>query len=533
MVADGPVGVVSVLEVAIGEDTAGTFRVEVVRSPAGEASVLVGLDVAGLSRQRGQVQQALLASAVSARRVLSASEQVVRQVGQELFTALLGTGEVAGQYRASQAVAAERGQHLRLVVRIDSPQLAGLPWEAMYDEGLGAYVCRGDQLVRHVPVPAMPGSLQVRAPLRVLGVVSSPRGLPALDIDKEREQLEQALACPIRAGLVQVCWAPSATWAGLHEELMDGPWHVVHYIGHGDFDPDLDEGILALERAQDGRIDQVAAHRVVDLLRQADPMPRLVVLNSCSGAAVGTHDLFSGTAASLVRGGVTAVAAMQYEISDPAAVAFARGFYTALARGRGIDQATTSGRVGILGTGAATLEWITPVLYLRGGQTHLYTIPPALTPSLPRTPTPANVDHPDPGRGNELPVERGRCTGRLTSPHAGTTVGTEIRVEGTVHAVPPRHHIWIAHQDQRGLFWAKDFEVVLDDDGHFERVVNEDGSSREFAVLLLLTSPAGHIQLANWMAECSRSDSYPGIPPSPDRFHILDRVEVHFDPSVA
>jgi CHAT domain-containing protein len=77
---------------------------------------------------------------------------------------------------------------------------------------------------------------------------------------------------------------------------------VLHFIGHGDFDPGRDEGLLALV-GEDGRVNLVAAHRLVDLLRQARPMPRLVVLNSCSGAAAGASDLFSGTAAALVRGG--------------------------------------------------------------------------------------------------------------------------------------------------------------------------------------------------------------------------------------
>jgi hypothetical protein len=119
----------------------------------------------------------------------------------------------------------------------------------------------------------------------------------------------------------------------------------------------------------------VEASRLVDLLRQARPMPRLVVLNSCAGAAGGPADLFSGTAAALVRGGVSAVAAMQYEISDPAAVAFCRGFYGAIARGRGVDEAVTSGRVGIIGLSGRTLEWVTPVLYLRGRDSRLFTMP--------------------------------------------------------------------------------------------------------------------------------------------------------------
>ena len=363
------------IEVAIGPGgVPGTFKVEVVASPAGEASTTVELDAEALLARREQIQQAVLASAVLTRG-LSETEQPVREVGQALFAGLLGTGEVAGRYRAAAAVAADRGQGLRVVLRIDTPVLAGLPWEAMYDQAAGAYVCRHDQLVCHVPVASVPAPLRVRPPLRILGVVSSPRGLAALNVEKEQDQLARALARPARQGLAELHWAPSATWADLQDLLLDGKWHVLHFIGHGDYDPGQDEGVLALTR-EDGRADLVAAHKLVDLLRQARPMPRLVVLNSCSGAAAGASDLFSGTAAALVRGGVSAVAAMQYEISDPAAVAFARGFYAAIARGRGVDDAVSSGRVAILGVGARTLEWVTPVLYLRGHDTCLFSFPP-------------------------------------------------------------------------------------------------------------------------------------------------------------
>ena len=365
----------TVIEVAIGPGgVPGTFRVEVVASPAGEASATVELDADSLLARRGLLQQAVLASAVPSRRVLPETEQPVREAGQVLFAGLLGTGEVAGRYRAAAAVAVERGEGLRVVLRIDTPALAGLPWEAMFDQATGAYVCRRDQLVRHVPVASVLAPLRVRPPLRILGVVSSPRGLPALDVDKEQDQLARALARPAGQGLAELHWAPTATWADLQDLLLDGEWHVLHFIGHGDFDPGQDEGVLALVR-EDGRADLVAAHRLVDLLRQARPMPRLVVLNSCSGAATGATDLFSGTAAALVRGGVSAVAAMQYEISDPAAVAFARGFYAAIARGRGVDDAISSGRVAILGLSDRTLEWVTPVLYLRGHDTRLFTLP--------------------------------------------------------------------------------------------------------------------------------------------------------------
>jgi CHAT domain-containing protein len=327
--------------------------------------------VDALLARRQQLQLAVLASAAAARTILPEAERPVREIGQILFTCLLGTGEVAGRYRTAAALAAERGQRLRVVLRIGTPELAALPWEAMYDETAGTYVCRHDQLVRHVSVSSMPAPLRIRPPLRILVVASSPRGLRRLDIGKERNDLARALAGLVSTGQAEVHWAPKATWHCLHELFLDGPWHAVHFIGHGTFDVARDEGRLALT-GEDGDAHYVAAPLVADLLHEASPTPRLVVLNSCAGAAGSTTDLFSSTAAGLVRRGISAVAAMQYSISDPAAIAFARGFYTAVAHGRGIDEAVSSGRVAILGTGEGTLEWLTPVLYLRGHDADLF-----------------------------------------------------------------------------------------------------------------------------------------------------------------
>jgi WD40 repeat protein len=377
-----------------------------VGSPAGEASALAELNTDWLTAQRERLQEAVLASSVSSRRLLPATERPVREVGEALFAGLLGSAEVNGLYRSAAALAAKHRDPLRLVLRIDTPELAALPWETMYDRATGSYVCRRDQLVRHVPVASVPAPLPAEPPLRVLGVVSSPRGLPGLDVAAERDQLGRALAGPVSQGLVELHWAPSASWADLQNQLLDGEWHVLHFIGHGDFDTGRDEGLLALEK-EDGYPDLVAAHRVVDLLRQARPMPRLVVLNSCSGAAAGPFDLFSSTAATLVRGGISAVAAMQYEISDQAALKFARGFYGAIARGRGVDDAVSSGRVAILGLGDGTLEWVTPVLYLRGQESRLLAVPPPARGQGALSPAPGQVTAPQPAAGHQPPQPAG------------------------------------------------------------------------------------------------------------------------------
>ena len=66
----------TVIEVAIGPGGApGVFRVEVVASPAGEASAAVELDAGAVLARRVLLQQAVLASAVPSRRVLPKTEQ--------------------------------------------------------------------------------------------------------------------------------------------------------------------------------------------------------------------------------------------------------------------------------------------------------------------------------------------------------------------------------------------------------------------------------------------------------------------------
>jgi WD40 repeat protein len=378
---------VSVFEVAIGyAREQGKFRVQVVDSPVGHASTDVELGAAALLARRPDFENTLLVSSLTVRRNPSDAEKIILDVGKALFAALLGTGEVGGRYRAVAAVADERGEELRIVLRIDAPELAALPWEAMFDEGAGGYVCRQHQLVRHVPVAAAVPPLAVQMPLRILGVISSPTDLHPLNAVRERQLLASALSEPVKSGLVEVAWAASATWGGIHDQLMAGPWHVIHFIGHGDFDPDRDEGRLALT-TEDGTANLVEASRFADLLRQAKPMPRLIVLNSCQGGAASPSDPFAGTAASLTRSGVAAVVAMQYSISDNAAIAFARGFYSALAHARGIDEAVSSGRVGILGTSGQTLEWLTPVLYLRGPENRLFAVTSAQ--SVAHAPQPA------------------------------------------------------------------------------------------------------------------------------------------------
>jgi hypothetical protein len=364
----------AVMEVEIGPASeAGHFTVRVVRSVgAGEPVSTCELDVERLLAERPRLEDSILASSVAARRVMPAHETSVESVGSLLFDRVFA-GPVREAYRTSVAVAESRGSGVRLLLRFAAPGLAALPWETLYDRETRSYLCRKEPLLRQIGTAPSSPALMLDPPLRVLALIASPKNLPQLDVEGERARLLEALGDEIAAGSIHVEWIVDARWHSVHEKLLDDSWHVVHFIGHGSFDPQGDEGVLAFV-GPDGRADFHNASSFADLLHEAVPTPRLVVLNACLTGAESADDLFSGTAAALVHSGINAVAAMQFAISDQAAIEFTRGFYMSLARGRTIDDAMRSGRIGILGVSRDTLEWVTPILCVRGDDTRLFDV---------------------------------------------------------------------------------------------------------------------------------------------------------------
>lgn len=392
------------LELASGS-ARGEYTVRVVQAPAGgDASGVFQLDVDRILERRAELEATVLASAVAARRTTPIAELPVRGVGQELFQALF-TREVYGTYRASLGAAQHSGQPLRVVLRLAAPELAAMPWEMLFDPETESYLCQTEPLLRHIPAPDYHlNPLEIVPPLRILGLIASPRDLPPLDVEAERDHLAEALAGPVSEGRIELVWAPGGAWDEIQSTLLEGPWHVVHFIGHGDYDARNDEGRIALVGA-DGRASMVRAIRLMALLSVAVPRPRLVVLNSCSSGESGREDLFSGTASTLVRGGIGAVAAMQFAISDGAAIAFAQGFYAAIANGRGVDEAARVGRISVMASPDGTLEWVTPALYVRGGDTQLFNLTAPARPAANNRVNPASSRQQAPARPTGEPEE--------------------------------------------------------------------------------------------------------------------------------
>ncbi len=350
----------------IGTSPGRFYPVYVISSPAGEAREFMEIpfNEQQLENQLQALQQALIRSNSPHRKIISPEEQTVQKFGLAIFDALF-TGEVRNRYDVSQLAASHQGKGLRLKLRIQPPELASLPWEFLYDKRQDTYICLSNNtpIIRYLDLPRPTQPLTVSLPLSILGMIANPKELLELDIEREKQRIEKSLEVLRNNGQVELTWLSGRTCHDLQRAMRSGTWHIFHFIGHGGFNVEEDEGLISLED-DEGYADNLSATQLGRLLADHRFL-RLAVLNSCDGARGSKYDVFSSTAAILVQRGIPAVLAMQYEITDTAAIVLSRTFYEVLAEGLPVDTAVAEARKSISIEIRNTLEWGTPVLYMR------------------------------------------------------------------------------------------------------------------------------------------------------------------------
>ena len=346
------------------------FRARVVASPAGQAEAdfalpfsdkdlrILVLEVVGsIGRVRRQV-----------RRIDLPDRLLLENFGDRLYQAAF-SGQVGECLGRSRLVAESKGVGLRIRLRLPQP-LASIPWEYLYDAEHGFLGLDPDTaLVRYPELPAPVKPFPISPPLRILAMISSPNDLPPLDVEEEWDKLNGTLSDLDDRGMVRVDRLEDGTLAALRRRLQLQKYHVLHFIGHGGFDEKGQDGALALEAA-DGKTRLVTGRNLAMMIHHR--ALRLAVLNACEGGRVAQDDPYSGVAQALVRHGIPAVIAMQFEISDPAALAFSQSFYQGIADGLPIDVATVEARRAMFAEGNE-IEWATPVLYLRSPDGRVFT----------------------------------------------------------------------------------------------------------------------------------------------------------------
>jgi len=314
-------------ELQVGDPRRGRYPVRVVESPAGEGESSLRLPFADdelstvLTRlEEGKANSALLAD-----------------VGERLSAALF-TGDVRARYAES-------------VGRVGD------------DEREALALSKRVLIVRYLPVPRPSPPIAVEPPLRLLVATASPTDYLPLDVGGEVAAIKDAVR-PL-GNQVQVIPVPHATKQTLRQHLLDDDPHVLHFVGHGDFDGQ--EGTLVLEDER-GRGERLAGTTLATLLKGTNV--RLALLNACLSAADAAgpnrRAAMLGVGPALVDAGLGAVIGVQFSLPDASGVALARDFYAMLARLLPVDVCVSRAREALLlEAGRDSRDWAAPVLFLR------------------------------------------------------------------------------------------------------------------------------------------------------------------------
>ena len=299
-----------------------------------------------------------------------ASRDRASEIGTSLFNAIF-VGEILVSWLSRLREVQKAKKALRLRLRLKgSSDLWAWPWELLRHPDLGFLaVSPLTPVVRYVDSGGFRRPLRVRPPIRVLVVAAHPKELGALAVHEELRELERTLGSLEDSRWVEMEYLEGATREKLRRKLEEKSFHILHFVGHGAFNPEGRGGALLLE-GKDGEPDPMPAE-ALSVLLGAYPDLRLVVLNVCHGARGNASDPFSGLAQSLILGGVPAVVAMRSTVSDAAALLFSRTFYESVARREPIDRAVSLARNAMFVNGH-TPEWAVPILVTRSPSCRIF-----------------------------------------------------------------------------------------------------------------------------------------------------------------
>ncbi|CAN1210039.1 CHAT domain-containing protein [Tumidithrix helvetica PCC 7403] len=332
--------------------------------------------------------------------------------GAALFEAIFGDRAAARMFNDFQD---SDGRGKILTIGASHPLILSLPWELLRDP-------RGTYLLHENPRIAIrrkfagvgggrsAARVNPKEQLRVLMVVSRPSDAGFLDPRAEGLALLEAIGDV--SDRVTVEFLRPATLDKLIERLEDDRLpavDIVHFDGHGAFDPDgrlherakmsdpvaatkadataaANTGYLLFEDGE-GKSALITAETLGDMLNRQ--RVSAIILSACQSAAVGGEDALGSVAARLTQAGMPSVLAMQYSVLAVTARQLFGKFYGFLLRGQGVGEALENARRDLYlnkergdrprGKDRVVLkvqDWFLPALYQVGNDGALFIVTP-------------------------------------------------------------------------------------------------------------------------------------------------------------
>ncbi len=324
------------LEIGLSRLAAEAFQVELrFNDPASEAEVPPERGPAALDLEE-----------------LLTLHQDPRAYGEALAAQIFADERVRGLYgRVKAAVAAsERFLRLRLLVGPSVPELNGLRWELLRDPDTRAPLATSEKTLFSrflVSQDWRPVKLRRKADLQALVAVAAPSDLAAyklaeVDLDGEIDRAEKGLGSIRPAVLGR---EEPLTLERLIARLREGT-DVLYLVCHGALIRDQIRGQIPWLYLQDetGKAAHVAGAALAERIGELPQPPRLAVLASCESGGTADGATQAALAPLLAEAGVTAVIAMQGQISMETVEKLIPVFFSELSKDGRIDRALAVAR---------------------------------------------------------------------------------------------------------------------------------------------------------------------------------------------
>ncbi|MBR8840052.1 MAG: CHAT domain-containing protein [Stigonema ocellatum SAG 48.90 = DSM 106950] len=184
-------------------------------------------------------------------------------------------------------------------------------------------------------------------PVKILFLAADPSDASRLRLGQELRDIKERLRIAQVLGNYQLEQRESVRVGDITEAIFDFKPNIIHFSGHG-----TSQGELCFED-EVGKVQLVEPNALANLFKLLAKQVNCVVLNAC----------YSELQAKAIAKHIQIVIGMNDAIGDQAAIAFAVGFYKALAANHSLAEAYEFGCVEIQLKGIP--EHLKPVIYLK------------------------------------------------------------------------------------------------------------------------------------------------------------------------
>jgi CHAT domain len=288
-------------------------------------------------------------------------------LGEQLFNIVIN-GQARDLFQRATAVARDRRmKRLPLEIIAEDYQIAGWPWEYLYDGAARCFISQEfHPISRSIFTLEPPHPCQeINGKIKILILLGVPPDDLHTSPEEEIKAIHEVFSTQLDKNSFEIRIFSPSDYRKLQMELQNNPYDIVHFFGHAGFDHDTCNGYLSFARPGMQRPFRFYASDFARLLEECSGT-RLVFLNACKTAEATPSEGpgRSSVAGALLSKGIPAVIGAQFSLPDQNAHFLAATTYNSLLGGRPLDEAIRSGRSAMcLDEHTKFFDWGIPVLY--------------------------------------------------------------------------------------------------------------------------------------------------------------------------